>query len=1019
MPVSRRSSFVLRLHALAASLLLAAAPARAQSNVGQISGTVTDAGGAVVPGCPVTVTSLQSGLKQTAHTDSSGVFIFPALAAGSYDVRAEMQGFRPSQTSGVVLDAASRRTVDFKLEVGSFTEAVSVEAATGQVETNSGDISRVISGTQVGEIALNGRNYAQLLQLAPGAVVTSTDPFNLGLSTTGQRINGIRSNSIYFMVDGADNMDNGGNSNAIINPSLDTIAEIKVLTSSYSAEFGGRSGALMNVVTKSGTREFRGSAYEFLRDDAFDSRSFFDRGRPAPLSFNNFGWTLGGPVVIPGGWNQDRSKLFFFAGQEWKYSHLGMTQVSTVPTAEERAGDFRNSRLAAPIDPLTGQPFPNRVIPANRFSRNGPGLLKPYPLPNFDGPGGNYVATGVNKTDTREDHLRLDYVISERTQVMARYTHDAVDIFDAFQGGNTGIVPGTRPRPGFTAILSVTHGFSPTLLNFASLSATKNRIQAGPENDVMSRAALGLSYPEIFPANRFGAGPDVTIAGYTAYNAGDFIKNRNLTFQFRDDLSKVAGSHALKFGVQLTRSGKDQNARPRDNGVVTFNTSARNSTGNVIADVLLGNFQNYTEGEVDQDWWARFNQYELYAQDSWRVSAKLTLELGLRYNVIEPLYSALGNFSTFDPARFDPARAPRVNAGDGSLVPGSGDPTNGIVIFGPSFPDAAHGRIPAAESAAAQALFAGLPRGGYETSYGDVGPRLGFAYDPWGRGKTAIRGGFGIFYDRIRTDYLGNTAANPPFIQSANVFDGNIDDPRGGTTRSFPPNLSAIRADMPTPKVISMNLGVQQELPGAVILHVNYVGTLGRNLTRTVNINQLPVGTRLNPPASTTNVNALRPYPGYGNISVMENADRSSYNALQVSAVRKMRQGLEFGINYAFSRTLDTSSGTPQDVYNVDADYGLSSIHRAHVLSVNYVYEIPFFRQHRNKALRGVLGGWSVSGVTVYQSGAPFSVTVPVDVARIGVTSSRATLVGDPNLPSSERTPAGGSTRRPSCPRRG
>lgn len=224
----------------------------------------------------------------TATTDSRGLFVFPSLPAGTYDVLAEVQGFRPSQKSGVDLDAASRRTVDFTLEVGSFTEVVSVEAASGQVETTSGDISRVITGTQVSKLALNGRNYAQLLQLLPGAVITSTDPFNLGLSTTGQRINGVRSASTYFMVDGADNMDNGGNTNAIINPSLDAIAEIKVLTSSYSAEFGGRSGALINVVTKSGTREFHGSAYYFLRDDAFDARSFFDRGEPAPLDFDNF-----------------------------------------------------------------------------------------------------------------------------------------------------------------------------------------------------------------------------------------------------------------------------------------------------------------------------------------------------------------------------------------------------------------------------------------------------------------------------------------------------------------------------------------------------------------------------------------------------------------------------------------------------------------------------------------------------------------------------------------------------------
>ena len=249
---------------------------------------------------------------------------------------------------------------------------------TSQVETQSGDVSRVITGEQVNNIALNGRNYAQLLQLLPGAAITSTDPFAIGLSTTGQAINGVRSPSTYFMVDGADNMDNGANGNTITSPSLDTISEVKVLTASYSAEFGGRAGALINVVTKGGTREFHGSAYEFFRDERFDARSFFDRGDPAPLDFNNAGYTIGGPVSF-GGFNADRSKLFFFFGQDWKKNHQGVTNVRTVPTLAERNGDFRASSLAAPRDPVTGQPFADRMMPSSRFSANGRALLAVYP----------------------------------------------------------------------------------------------------------------------------------------------------------------------------------------------------------------------------------------------------------------------------------------------------------------------------------------------------------------------------------------------------------------------------------------------------------------------------------------------------------------------------------------------------------------------------------------------------------------------------------------------------------------
>jgi hypothetical protein len=1006
-------------HALAGALLLAIAgllgdaePLLAQTNVAQLSGRVTDSSGGALPGATVTATSEQTGLVLTSVTDDTGGYVFVSLTAGSYALRAELTGFKPVERTNFVLDAASRRSADFQLEVGSITETISIAAITSQVETQSGDVSRVITGEQVNNIALNGRNYAQLLQLLPGAVATNTNPFGIGLNTTGQSINGVRSPSTYFMVDGADNMDNGANGAAITQPSLDTISEIKVLTAGYSAEFGGRAGALINVVTKGGTREFKGSAYEFLRDEKFDARGYFDQGEPAPLAFNNAGYTIGGPITL-GSFNADRSKLFFFFGQDWKKNHQGATQVTTVPTVAERNGDFRNSSLAAPRDPLTGQPFADRTIPSSRISSNGAALLSAYPVPNFAGPGGNYVASGTNVTDSREEVARIDYVLSSRTQISYRYTHNQVDIFNPFQGGNTGIVPGVRPRPGWTTVGSMQQTLSNTLLNSVAVSATKNQIQAGPDNSALARSALRLTYPEIYQSNRFGTGPDVNLTGFTPYNAGDYIKNQNSTIQFRDDLSKVAGEHAFKFGTQITYSQKDQNTRPRENGVVTFATSARNSTGNVVADALLGNFQNYTEGETDQQWQARFWQYEFYAQDNWRVSPKLTVDVGLRYNIIAPLYSALNNFSTFDPARYDPSKAPTVLASDGSLVPGTGVPTNGIVIFGDGFPDAAKGLIPAASDPAAAALFAGLPRGGVKTEYANFGPRLGFAYDLFGTGRTALRGGFGIFYDRIRTDYLSATAANPPFDRQSTVFDGNIDNPTGATQRSFPPNIAGIRSDMPTPRITSFNFGVQHELFSGTILHVNYVGTLGDNLTRNININQLRAGTRLNPPASTANVNSLRPYPGYGNIVITENEDESNYHSLQTSLTRRLQSGLEFGVNYTFSKALDTSNGTaggtpdgPEDPYNIGRDYGLSGVHRAHNFNGYFIWQIPFLREASNPLVRGALGGWDINGVIVYQSGQPFTVFAPVDSARIGVSSVRATLIGDPNLSSDQRTAA-------------
>jgi hypothetical protein len=982
---------------------LAGAHVWAQTNVGRISGTVYDATGAAIPDCIVSAANVQTGLQQSVRTEETGFYVFPSLPVGSYRLAAEKEGFRKLERTGIILDAASRRSVDFRLEVGAVAESIEVLAAAEQVQGTSGEVSRLITGSQVSELALNGRNYVQLLRLIPGTVATSTNPFTLGLGTTQQRINGVRSNSIYFTVDGADNMDNGANSNAIINPNIDAISEIKILTAGYSAEFGGRSGAIVNVVTKSGTREFHGSLFEFVRNDRFDARSFFARGID-PLRFNDFGWTLGGPIFIPNRFNTDRNRLFFFAAQEWKYSHQGETRVGVVPTASERAGDFRNSTLPAPNDPTSGLPFPDRTVPASSFSRNGPALLKPYPLPNFGGPGGNYSATGVNRTDTREDMLKIDYVLP-KTQIMYRWTHDEFDIFNAWQGSNLGIVPGARPRPGYTTIASVSHTFSPTTLNYFSFSVTHNQIQGGPRNEIMRRDTLGLTYPEIYPANMSGIGPNVTISGFTAYNAGDRIRNANSTFQWRDDFSKVMGPHALKFGVQITRSRKNENLNNDDQGEVNFNTSARNTTGNALADVLLGNFQNYSEPFSDGDWWSRFSQFEFYAQDSWRVNRRLSLEIGVRYSLIGPVYSALGNYATFLPGRYDPGKAPEVSTRDGALTADTGDPYNGIAIFGSAFPAAARGRLPEADDPSLERLFIGLPKGGFYRNYRDFGPRFGFAYDPFGQGKTSIRGGLGIFFDQYRTGYPSNLSANPPFNREANVFDGNIDNPGGGTARRFPPNLRSLPTRMGTPAVTSFNFGVQHEAPGGVIVDVGYVGTLGRHLARRININQLPVGTRLNPPNSTINVNALRPYMGYADIDVMDSGDNSNYNSLQVALNRRLQQGLSFGVSYTFSRALDyaPNENRPQDSYNARPDYGLSPIHRAQCLTFNYIYELPFFRRHGNRVVRNAFGGWEVSGITSYQSGAPNNVTVPVDVARIGVASSRATVIADPRLPKSER----------------
>ncbi|HEX3744197.1 MAG TPA: carboxypeptidase regulatory-like domain-containing protein [Bryobacteraceae bacterium] len=963
-----------------------------------------DGTGAVVAEAKVSAEDSSTQLKQTVFTGIDGRYLFAVLPAATYSVAVAKDGFAASRQDGIVLDAASNRTADFVLELSAIESTVAVTAVAEQVQTESGDVSRVVNSRQVEQTALNGRNSLQLLRLLAGTVAVTLDPFSLGSSTLGQAINGIRSASIYTTIDGVANISDGGNDLLAVNPNIDTLSEVQVLTASYAAEFGSRMGAMVNEVTKSGTHEVHGSAFEFVRNDYFDARSFFSAGRE-PLHFNDFGWTLGGPVTVPRHFNSDRNKLFFFAAEEWKYNHQAQTNLNVVPTAAERAGDFLGTGLPAPVDPSNHQPFPGAVVPVSRWSQNGPRLLSPIPAPNYSSAGGNYSITEVATTDSREDLLRLDYDPSSNTQVSFNVRHIQQSGYSPFVGTTLGLGPVADQQPGYVSSIQMTHSFSSTLVNFASFGVTHELLLDHANPVTLLKSVTGVDFPEIYPSNSFGTGPALNVAGFTPYRQGNPRTHQgDGILQARDDLTKVAGNHILKFGGQVVRSRRNAyDSGLNTYGSVTFGTGAPNSTGNALADVLLGNFLTYIEADTGDFWYSRFNQFETYAEDTWRLNRRLTLNLGLRYSIIPPNTSAAGNISSFVPSLYVPSQAPTVNPSDGSIVPGTGNPYNGLSLWGNSWPAAAYGRVSQVNNPAITALFGHLPAGGTATQWRNFGPRFGFAYDPRGDEKMAVRGGFGIFYDRTYQDIQGvpSGTSNVPFQYIANVSGGNIDNPGSGA-RAFPPNPSTRVGGVP--RTMSYNLDVERLLPGEILLDVGSVGTLGRHLLQSDDLNALPVGTRLTAPNSTININALRRYAGYASILSSNYVDNSNYNSLQVSARRRLVRSLAFGLSYTWSKTLDTSNGTPLDPYNVRPDYGPSAIDRRQVLAVNYQYELPFLKDHRPGVLRTALGGWTISGVTSYQSGAPNDLTLNGDIARDGQTFTRATLLGNPNLPSDQRT---------------
>jgi len=1005
-----------------------ALPLWPQVNVGRISGTVTDSSGGAMPGVAVVATDSRTGAKEQTTTLGNGNYVFASLPPSTYVISAEKQGFTTKREEGIVLDAAAVRTVNFALSPGAVTETVSVTANAEQVETTQGDVSHLIDNRQIENIAMNGRNYINLINYLPGTVVTTLDPVSVQNNTTGQVINGSRTPSTGFYVDGVNNLDSASNYNARVTPNPDTIAEVRVLTSAYSAEYGGNAGAMVTVITKSGTRDFHGSVFEYLRNDVFDARGFFAVTKE-PLHLNDFGLTFGGPFFIPRKFNVNRSKFFYYGAAEWRYYNADTSYVSTVPTAAERSGNFAGSGLTAPIDPLSGTPFPNEVIPANRWSYNGSKLLDVYPLPNCTSTAGNFCRNGLAETDPLQYQIKIDYIQSDATRYTANYNNDNWWTWN--NGGALGINPSTigGGRPGFLTSLNMTHSFSPSLVNYISFGVSQGDLKFVPVSSNISRTNTGVDFPPLSPINTSNTIPSVSITGFTGISAAVPGSGKGvIDFDMHDDITKVAGAHTLKFGAKFQRSRDEENSYgppANENGTVTFNTSAAATSKNALADALLGNFYEFTGDLYGGFEWSRYSEFEAYAQDSWKVTSRLTLDYGLRWTVEQPPHSPVGNEALFLPSLYNPTQAVQISPKTGAIIPGAGNPYNGIALMGTGWSQYPYmNRIPSVvdtvipggslNSPSVTSLFTGLPSGVESTSFTNVAPRFGFAYDPMGNGKLAVRGGFGEFYDRIGTDsYLLYMSRNPPFDETYQVYNGSIDNPAGSLSASYPSGLTTITPKFKLASMMTFNLNVQTQLPGKIIFEVGYVGTLGRHLLRSFDINQPQPGTLDLPQNKGVNVNSVRPYSGYTNIVMYDYGDTSNYNSMQTKASRRLNSGFTFGSSFTWSKALDYlaaqsgfSPSEVQNTYDARADYGPSTINRKFVFSLTIQYELPFAKHTTNSFEQYTVGGWVVASNFFAQSGAPNNITVASDVAGIGVASSRATVIPGDSITVPNPTPS-------------
>jgi hypothetical protein len=970
----------------------------AQSSLDQqIGGQVTDASGAAVANATVAVVSQDTGLTRTTRSNKTGNYFVANLPAGRYRVTGEAQGFKKQAVSGLQLNTGLSLEVNLKLQVGSRSDSIDVVADIAQVELGDGEVGYTVTGEQASEIQLNGRNFPELLALIPGVSTTYQSSFTLfggyGVVNDAQSVNGTRGDTITWNLGGADNKDNGGGGNNFTNINPDAIGEFRVSTSNFSASSGTSSGAVVNLALRGGTKRFHGKLYEYFRNDALSAYAFNALTKPK-LRWNNLGWNVGGPVLMPSVARRLREKMFFFVGEDFKILRTGSVNTWTVPTAQNKGGDFGTSRVN---DPTTGKPFPNNLIPGSLIDRNAQTLVNFYPDPNS---GKNtLIFNETQPVNTRQNIFNFDYNATTKNQINIHYVHD---YYDSLQN-LTNLIQYWREIPGLNSSIQWSHVFSSRLVNVALFSFTGNVIFQKRDrvpNPIFlkdfTRAGNGIDYPLIYNAS--SDIPQLAVGGYTTLSVTSLnFDNFNRIFDWKDDVSKIIRNHTLKTGILVMRSRKNQDTDPATNGQFNFQTSRSPTSGNALADAMMGNFYQYTEASSLRQGWFRFWQVEPYVQDDWKVRRRLTVNLGLRWSYMQPQYSQLNNTAMFLPQFFNRADAASVDPKTGSITRAP-NPYNGIVLTGSGFPDAAKGRVEQYGDPAVEALFHNLPIGGAYSQWGNFGPRVGFAFDLTGKGTTVLRGGFGATYERIQGNFIFGSVNNPPFIKQVTVLNGNIENPVGAVASPDPVQTisNSHYLDMKAPRTLSYSLGLQRKLGRTMSVTATYVGTAASNLSYRQDINQLPRGTLTSHPGM--NANALRPYAGFGAIYEFNTGANSIYNSLQAH-FRKQWSGagiVSAAFTWSKARTdANSYSYQPRDSYDLRGDWGRSSYNRDRILVVSYVYPLPFWQHGARRWYEKGFGGWQISGVTQIQTGLPMNITLANDVAGTSDGSQRPNLVGD------------------------
>lgn len=1026
---------------LSAALLLSlSSVAFAQETTGAISGQVKDQNGSAVVGAQVTMIDKARGFQQTYLTTDEGTFNATQLPASEYTLTVEMPGFKKYVQENVTLNVNDRRTVDIVLEPGQVTEVVNVLTETSLIQ-ESPTQRGLITGDQITELPLNTRNFVQLALLSAGVSSANSSQIGSGaLSVVQLSINGGRTSSINWLVDGSRNVDTGSNLTLLTTPSIDAIQEFTILTSNYAPEFGRNGGGVINVVTRSGSNDFHGTLYEFLRNDALNARPTFQltplaginklNGEPrfkAPLRYNDYGFTIGGPLFLPrfgeGGASlyNGKNRSFFFYSQEWKKTRSVNTAVGTVPTIAQRNGIFAGTIK----DPITGVNFPsvggNSIIPVSRFDPNAVAILNFMPLPNEFTPGTTRFdryrrAVGVG-SNIRQEVLRLDHNFNANWSIFGRYIREDFSRNDP--GGNQfqdpfalGALAGTlypnvaaqeTNTPGKNLVISLKTIVSPTIINELAYDYAYNAIFTTFAGTGLRANAPGFTSPELFPSTLQGALPSITFTGVTSnlsFVSPSQIENPSHTF--RDNLTIAHGQHTFKVGGFYSREAKNENAGNALNGSYAFDGTRSN---NDLADFFLGAPRTYLEDQNEVLVTLRYNTTEFYGQDSWKLTPRLTLDYGARYSLYNNPIDTNNLLTAFRPDLYNPATAVRIDPVSGNVVTGSGDRFDGIIFAGKNSP------------------FGDRVQSNQRNT---LGPRVGFAYNVFADGRTVLRGGYGIYYDRTLVGIVEQNAFVNPLVNSRVTIDNPLlSNPGAGVPRTTTPVITLNSTGNPfkVPRTTQYSLALQREVFRNAVLEVAYVGTQGRNLLHQVNINQPVPGVLANltaalrangtlGPTGRASINAARPFLGYAAINDRRTEASSDYNSMQVTFNKRMSQGLSYGAVYTWSKNMTNAStdrsDVPQDVLKLNLEKAPSQFDRTHIFSAHVVYELPFFR-HATGLKRTIFGGIQITGVYTAQSGTPLTITQTITASTPGSSlfsfadplgtgsTLRPNLIGDPH----------------------